>query len=144
MFPLSKVQYRVGESEDNSSGKHNSVGPLLYQEKSIISKVSKAAQKTTQLSLKSELCLIDVYLPYCSRANTDEFLAYLGKLRQLCEELQCPNICFVGTSTLEPQIHLVVCWKTFVWKMILSFLIMHYYPRTYSHTLVMHTTQLLG
>ena len=45
---------------------------------------------------KTELCLINVYLPYCSRANTDEFLAYLGKLRQLCEELQCPNICFVG------------------------------------------------
>jgi len=45
---------------------------------------------------KSELCLINVYLPYCSRANTDEFLAYLGKLRQLsCEELQCPNICSV-------------------------------------------------
>jgi len=37
-----------------------------------------------------------VYLPYCGRANTDEFLAYLGRLRQLCEELQCPNICFVG------------------------------------------------
>ena len=35
-------------------------------------------------------------LPYGSRANTDEFLAYLGKLRQLCEELQSPNICFVG------------------------------------------------
>jgi len=31
----------------------------------------------------SELCLINVYLPYCSTANTDEFLAYLGKLRQL-------------------------------------------------------------
>jgi len=45
---------------------------------------------------KSELCLINVYLPYCSRANTDEFLPYLGKLRQLCEELQCPNICSVG------------------------------------------------
>ena len=45
---------------------------------------------------KSELCLINVYLPYCSRANTDEFLAYLGKLSQLCDELQCPNICFVG------------------------------------------------
>ena len=45
---------------------------------------------------KSELCLINVYLPHCSRANTDEFLAYLGKLRQLCEELQCPNICYVG------------------------------------------------
>ena len=45
---------------------------------------------------KSELCLINVYLPYCSRANTDEFLAYLGNLRKLCEELQCPNICFVG------------------------------------------------
>jgi len=42
------------------------------------------------------LCLINVYLPYCSRANTDEFLAYLGKMKQLCEELQCPNICFVG------------------------------------------------
>ena len=37
-----------------------------------------------------------MYLPYCSRANTDEFLPYLGKLSQLCEELQCPNICFVG------------------------------------------------
>ena len=48
---------------------------------------------------KSELCLINVYLPYCSRADTDEFLAYLGKLRQLCEELQCPNICFVGDFT---------------------------------------------
>ena len=45
---------------------------------------------------KSEWCLFNVYLPYCSRANTDEFLAYLGKLRQLCAELQCPNICFVG------------------------------------------------
>ena len=45
---------------------------------------------------KSELCLINVYLPYGSRANTDDFLAYLGKMRQLCEELQCPNICFVG------------------------------------------------
>ena len=37
-----------------------------------------------------------MYVPYCSRANTDEFLAYLGKLRQLCEELQWPNIFFVG------------------------------------------------
>ena len=34
-----------------------------------------------------------------------------------------------GTSTLEPQIYLVVCWKTFVWKMILSFVIMHYHPK---------------
>jgi len=42
-----------------------------------------------------------VYLPYCSRANTDEFLANLGKLRQLCEELQCPNICFVGDINAE-------------------------------------------
>jgi len=40
--------------------------------------------------------LINVYLPYCSGAKTDEFLAYLGKMKQLCEELQCPNICFVG------------------------------------------------
>ena len=45
---------------------------------------------------KSELCLINVYLPYCSRANTDDCLEYLGKMKQLCEELQCPNICFVG------------------------------------------------
>ena len=37
-----------------------------------------------------------MYIPYCSRVDTDEFLAYLGKFRQLCEELQCPNICFVG------------------------------------------------
>jgi len=45
---------------------------------------------------KSELCLIIVCLPYCSRANTDGFSAYLGKMKQSCEELQCPNICFVG------------------------------------------------
>jgi len=38
----------------------------------------------------------------------------------------------------------LACWKTFVWKMILSFLSMHYHPRIHSHTLVMHTTQLLG
>ena len=44
---------------------------------------------------KSELCLINVYLPYCIRTNTDEFFAYLGKMKQLCE-MQCPNICFVG------------------------------------------------
>ena len=37
-----------------------------------------------------------MYLPYCSRANTDDFLAYLGKKKQLCEELQRPNICCVG------------------------------------------------
>ena len=37
-----------------------------------------------------------MYLSYCSRANTDEFFAYLGKMKQLCEELQCPNFCFVG------------------------------------------------
>ena len=47
-------------------------------------------------SKKSGLCLISVHLPYCSRAKTDEFLACRGKLKQLCEELQCPNICFVG------------------------------------------------
>jgi len=37
-----------------------------------------------------------VYLPYCSRVNSDDFLAYLGKMKQFCDELQCPNICFVG------------------------------------------------
>jgi len=36
-----------------------------------------------------------VYLSYCSRANADEFLAYLGKMKQFCEVLQSPNICFV-------------------------------------------------
>ena len=44
---------------------------------------------------QSELQLINVYLPYCSRANTDDLLAYLGIMKQLCDELQCPNICFV-------------------------------------------------
>jgi len=67
-------------------------------------------------SKKSELCFINVYQPYCSRANTDEFLAYLGELRQLCEEMQCPNICFVGDFNAEPQIHLMVCWKTLYGK----------------------------
>jgi len=45
---------------------------------------------------QSELCLINVHLTDCSRDNTDEILAYLVKLRQLYEELQCRNICFVG------------------------------------------------
>jgi len=39
---------------------------------------------------------MNVYLTYCSRANTDAFLAFLGKMKQLCDEMQCPNICFVG------------------------------------------------
>ena len=91
--------------------------------------------------LKSESCLINVYLPYCSRANTDELLAYLGKLRQLCEELQCPNICFVGdfnagtTNTFGSLLEDFCMEHDFI---------MHYYPRTHSHTLVMHTTQLRG
>ena len=29
-------------------------------------------------------------------SNADEFLAYMGKMTELCQELQCPNICFVG------------------------------------------------
>ena len=37
-----------------------------------------------------------MFLSYCSRANTDDFLAYLGIMKQLCDDLQCPNICFVG------------------------------------------------
>ena len=93
---------------------------------------------------KSELCLINVYLPYCSRANTDEFLACLGKLSQLFEELQCPNICFEGDFNAGATNTFGGLLEDFVWKMILSFLIMHYYPRTHSHTLVMHTTHLLG
>ena len=87
-----------------------------------------------------------MYLPYCSRANTDEFLAYLGKLSQLCEELQCPNIFFVGdfnagtTNTFGGLLEDFCMENDFI----ISDLIMQYYPRRHSHTLVMHTTQLLG
>ena len=76
--------------------------------------------------------------------NTDEFLTYLGKLRQLCEELQCPNICFVGDFNAGSTNTFGGLLEDFVWKLILSFLIMQYYPRIHSHTLVMLTTQLLG
>jgi len=71
--------------------------------------ISSSDNKLYNRIKKSELCLINVYLPYCSIGNTDDFLAYWGKMKQLCNELQCPNICFVGTSMLGPQILLELC-----------------------------------
>jgi len=91
---------------------------------------------------KSELCLDDVYLPYCSRANADECLAYLGKLRQLCEELQCPNVCFVGHFNAGATNAFGGLLENFCIEN--DFIISnYYYPRIHSHTLVMYTTQLL-
>ena len=65
----------------------------------------------------------------------------------VCNGLTCNGLVVCNGLTcngFQPLIHLVVCWKTFAWKIILSFLIMHYYPKMHSHTLVMHTTQLIG
>jgi len=59
------------------------------------------------------------------------------------------------TKYFQKLFHNIFCWglqwwatnsfggllENFVWKMILLFLIMHYYTRTHLHTLVMHTTQ---
>ena len=59
------------------------------------------------------------------------------------------------TKYFQKLFHNIFCWglqwwatnsfggllENFVWKMILLFLIMHYYTRTHLHTLVMNTTQ---
>ena len=50
----------------------------------------------------SDLCLVNVYLPCCCPNNTDDFLEYLGKIKSLCDDLQCPNICFMGTLMPAP------------------------------------------
>ena len=42
------------------------------------------------------MAIIHTYSFFLAIIHTYRFLAYLGKLRQLCEELQSPNICFVG------------------------------------------------
>ena len=51
----------------------------------------------------SDLCLVNVYLPYCCPNNTDDFLEYLGKIKSLCDDLQCPNICFMGDFNASPN-----------------------------------------
>ena len=42
------------------------------------------------------MSFINVYLPCCCESNTDKYLEYLGKLSELCEDIQQPNTCIVG------------------------------------------------
>ena len=44
----------------------------------------------------SSISFINVYLPYCCESNTDTYLEYLGKLGELCEDIQHPNLCIIG------------------------------------------------
>ena len=44
----------------------------------------------------SSISFINVYLPYCCESNTDTYLEYLGKLGELCEDIQHPNMCIIG------------------------------------------------
>ena len=55
----------------------------------------------TIIGLKVNLCsssisFINPYLPYCCESNTDTYLEYLGKLGELCEDIQHPNMCIIG------------------------------------------------
>ena len=44
----------------------------------------------------SSISFINLYLPYCCKSNTDTYLEYLGKLGELCEDIQHPNMCIIG------------------------------------------------
>ena len=44
----------------------------------------------------SSISFINVYLRCCCESNTDTYLEYLGKLGELCEDIQGPNMCFIG------------------------------------------------
>ena len=43
----------------------------------------------------SSISFINVYLPCCCKSNTDTYLEYLGKLGELCEDIQHPNMCII-------------------------------------------------
>ena len=49
-------------------------------------------------SKKSELRLINMHLPYCKRANTDDFLAFLGKLGNCVMSCNAQTFVLWGTS----------------------------------------------
>ena len=44
----------------------------------------------------SALFFINVYLPYCSPANTDNYINYLSKIYNLFENINNPNLCILG------------------------------------------------
>jgi len=64
-------------------------------------------------------------------------------MKQLCRELNCPKICFVGDFHAGVTYTFGVLLENFCDENDFIIPTMHYYSRTHSHTLVMHTTQLL-
>jgi len=48
------------------------------------------------LNNKSNLLIINVYLPYCSEDNTDEFLYYLSRIDSLISDYNSPYIIALG------------------------------------------------
>ena len=44
----------------------------------------------------SSISIINVYLPYCCSANTDDYLMYLNNLQTMCDNLKTSNICIMG------------------------------------------------
>ena len=44
----------------------------------------------------NDICLINVYSPFCCYNNIDSYLQYLAKLNDLCEILDCTNLCLLG------------------------------------------------
>ena len=43
----------------------------------------------------SSISFINIYLPCCFESITDTYLEYLGKLDELCEDIQHPNMCII-------------------------------------------------
>ena len=44
----------------------------------------------------SDLCLVNVYAPYCCPQNRDAFDEYLGNLKIFCEDLNSSNLALIG------------------------------------------------
>lgn len=47
--------------------------------------------------------VINVYAPYCSFTNVDDFLSYLCKLGSMCDDINHPNLCFIGDFNASPS-----------------------------------------
>ena len=45
---------------------------------------------------KTTIGIVNVYLPYCSSANVDDYLMYLSKVNSMCESVGDCNLCVVG------------------------------------------------
>ena len=45
---------------------------------------------------KTAISIVNIYSPYCSSANVDDYLMYLSKVNSMCESVGDCNLCIAG------------------------------------------------